>query len=51
MVKPEVYATHTFLRHTYTIGSKIIWALQIIRVKKLIPNEVLCNKYFSIHDI
>ena len=35
----------------YIVGSKIIWALDIIRVKKLIPNGVLWNKYLWIHDL
>ena len=37
-------------RHKYTVGSKIILALEIIRVKKLIPNAVLGNKYLSSLD-
>ena len=39
------------ISNNVTIGSKIIRALQIIRDKKLIPNIVLCNKYFSSHDL
>ena len=33
-----------------TVGRKIIRVLEIIRVKKLIPNVVLWNKYLSSHD-
>ena len=36
---------------TNTVGSKIIRALEIIRVKKLIHNIVLRNKYLSSHDL
>ena len=32
------------------VGSKIIRALEIIRVEKLIPNATLENKYLSNHD-
>ena len=39
------------ISNNVTIGSKIIRALQIIRDKKLILNVVLCNKYFSGHDL
>ena len=34
-----------------TVGSKIIRALEIIRVKKLMPNAVLWNKFLSSHDL
>ena len=34
-----------------TVGSKIIRALEISRVKKLMPNAVLMNKYLSSHDL
>ena len=34
-----------------TAGSKIIRTFEIIRVKKLIPNAVLWNKYLSNHDL
>ena len=35
----------------YTVGSKIIRALEIGRVKKLIFNAILWNKYLSSHDL
>ena len=34
-----------------TVDSKIIRALAIIHVRKLIPNAVLQNKYSSNHDL
>ena len=34
-----------------TVGSKIIRAFEIIRVKKLMSNAILWNKYFSNHDL
>ena len=40
-----------FDKQQLTVGSKIIRALVIIRVKKLIPNGILGNKYFSNHDL
>ena len=36
---------------TVTVGSKIIRALEMIRIKKLVSNAILRNKYFSSHDI
>ena len=35
----------------HTVGRKIIRALEIIRVKKLIPNAALWNKILSSHDL
>ena len=35
----------------HTVDSKIIAALEIIRVKKLIPNAVLLNEYLSRKDL
>ena len=34
-----------------TVGSKIIRTVEIVHVKKLIPNAVLSNKYLSSHDL
>ena len=38
-------------RISTTVGSKIIRALEIVRVKKFIFNAVLSNKYLSSHDL
>ena len=35
----------------HIVDSKTIQALEIICVKKLIPNAVLCFKYLSSHDL
>ena len=35
----------------YTVGSKIIRALEIICIKKLIPIAVTKKKYLSSHDL
>ena len=37
--------------YTYTVDSKIVRALEVIRVKKFILNAVLWNKYMSSHDL
>ena len=49
-----VYKTHDGAKNWRSNQRKtasIIRALEIIYVKKLIPNSVLCNKYLSSHDI
>ena len=38
-------------RSICSVGSKIIRALEIIRVEKLIPITVLRNKYLSSHNL
>ena len=43
--------THATLHKANTVCSKIIRALVIIRIRKLIPNGVLWNKYASNHDL
>ena len=40
-----VYEGNLKYSNRCTVGSKIIRALEIVRVKKLIPNAVLWNKY------
>ena len=40
-----------FWPETITVGRKIIRELEIIPVKKLVPNAVLWNKYLSSNDI
>ena len=35
----------------FTVGSKIIRALEIIHVKKFVPNAVLWTKLLSSHDL
>ena len=39
------------LSNENAVGSKSIRQLEIIRVKKLMNNTVLRNKYLSSHDI
>ena len=34
-----------------TVGSKIIWTLEIIRIRELKPKTVLWNDYLSSHDL
>ena len=41
----------TELSTLLTVGSKIIQALEIIRVKKLTPKTILLNKYLPSHDV
>ena len=48
--KKQINKVKTYF-YIYTVGSKIIGALELIRVKKLILNAVLMNKYLSIHDL
>ena len=38
-------------RDTGTVGGKIIRALEIVHVRKLIPNAVLWKKHISNHDL
>ena len=42
--------TYYYLRKAYTVGRKIIRTLEIIRVKKRIPNAVLWNVFSSSYD-
>ena len=47
----ESSSEHQQYENYDTIGSKIIRALEIIRVKKLISNAVLCNIYLLNRDL
>ena len=44
-------AFDVLMKSKLTVGSKIIRALEIVRVKKLIPNAVLWNKWLPRHDL
>ena len=43
--------TYSALLEVVQSAAKIIRALEIIRVKKLIPNAVLLSKYLSTRDL
>ena len=52
-----IYAGYIFFSIFYikyslnTVGSKTIRALEISRVKNLVSNAILWNKYLSSHDL